>query len=173
MKNKLLIILGISLSIMLTATQAINIAYKESTPLAVSKAMNLGMKQTTAQAMFNDGVDAKDIRPQFVSAWKKDKQGQIEGRKQHEKLQNKMNNPLLKEAFEVMASDQVKQKLSEKDRVAQLKSGNQNSKGSLSLAEIKKMMSNEQFMAYTDILWNRRTSQPLLKIPNSALNNSN
>lgn len=165
MKNKLLIIFGISICIMLTASQAINYVYKTPTPQAILNAVDLGMKQSTAQAMYDDGVAAKDIRPRFVSAWKKDKQGQVGGRKQFEVMQKRMNSPLLQETFDVMSSDLVKQKLIEKERTVQLKSGNNNKRGSLSLAEIKQMMSNDEFMAYTDMLWHRRTSQPLLVLP--------
>ncbi len=165
MKNKIVLSLGIALVVVLSATQAINYINQPVIPQAVLKAVELGMDKTTAQAMFDDGVAAHEIRPRFVSAWLKDKQGQVEGAKQFEALQAKMNNPDLKAAFAVLGSDKTKQLLLEKDRAVQLKSDDNNKRSSLSLAEIKNMMSHDEFMAYTDMLWHRRTSQPLLKYP--------
>jgi len=177
MKNKILIIIVISMCVILSASYAINYKYKTPLSLVILKAVELGMDESTAQAMYDDGVDAKDIKPQFVNAWKKDKQGQVDGKKQFDAMQKRLNNPLLQEAFAVMDSDKVKQKLIEKERAAQLKSGSNIKQASLSLVEIKQMMSNEQFMAYTDMLWHRRTSQPLLKLPkkknNKSINNQN
>ena len=93
MKNKLLLGFGAAAVVVLSATQAVNHSFKATVPTAVLAAVELGMDQSTALAMYEDGVDAKDIKPRFVSAWKKDKLGQAGGAKEFEALQAKMDNP--------------------------------------------------------------------------------
>jgi len=158
MKNKFILGIGISLLVLLSSIHAKT--YLWTTPLAdaVQKAMEFGVDQSTAQKMHDDGVQERFIRPEFVKSWEKDKQGQIPGSNHIKALNKKFSNPAL-----ISAQEKVK-----------LLTENLEKGHSLQLFEIKKSLSTQEFMAYTDILWHRKTGMPLLKHrPEFNKNNKN